>query len=121
LAAKRIELEQEGTRLDRRARELEARSTALDRSATREVDVEVAAASERERALEQLEAKLETRERELALIRQGLDAERNVLLERERALRRREVADMRESFAPPLAPPSFSDGLAALARLPPRD
>ena len=53
------------------------------------------------------------RERELALVRQGLDAERNALLERERALRRREVAEVRQSFDAPLVAPSFSEGLAA--------
>ena len=46
-------------------------------------------------------------------MRQGLDAERNALLERERALRRREVADVRQSFDAPFAAPSFSEGLAA--------
>ena len=53
------------------------------------------------------------RERELALLRQGLDAERNTLLERERALRRREVAGVRQSFDEPFVAPSFSEGLAA--------
>ena len=72
--------------------------------------------AERERELQALEAKLETRERELALVRQGLDAERNALLDRERALRRREVADVRQSFDAPFMPPSFSEGLAAFTR-----
>jgi hypothetical protein len=46
-------------------------------------------------------------------MRQSVDAERNALLERERALRRREAADMRQSFDAPFAAPSFSEGLAA--------
>jgi hypothetical protein len=82
----------------------------------REAAAELAAAEEREQALAQRESKLDGRERDLALMRQGLDAERNALLERERGLHRREVADVRESFAQPFAPPSFSEGLAALAR-----
>ena len=49
-------------------------------------------------------------------MRQSLDAERNALRDRERGLRRREVAEVRQSFDAPLAPPSFSDGLAAFAR-----
>ncbi len=49
-------------------------------------------------------------------MRQGLDAEWNTLRDRERALRRREVAEVRQSFDVPLAPPSFSEGLAAFAR-----
>ena len=70
----------------------------------------------RERELRRLEARLDERERELALVRQGLDAERNALRERERTLRRREVAEARQTFEAPLAPPSFSEGLAAFAR-----
>ena len=73
-------------------------------------------AGEGERELRRLEARLESRERELALMRQGLDAERNALLDRERALRRREIAEVRQSFEPPLAPPSFSEGLASFVR-----
>src|SRR5262249_62353625 len=69
--------------------------------------------SKQERALRDLEARLDTRERELALIRQGLDAERNALLEREREVRRRELAELRQSFGTPLAPPGFAEGLAA--------
>ncbi|HEY2371926.1 MAG TPA: hypothetical protein VGH82_05210 [Gaiellaceae bacterium] len=69
--------------------------------------------SEQERALRELEAKLDVRERELALVRQGLDAERNALLERERELRRRELSELRQSFGTPLAPPGFADGLAS--------
>jgi hypothetical protein len=72
--------------------------------------------AEREADLRRLELKLAERDRDLALVRQGLDAERNTLLDRERALRRREVADVRQSFDAPFAPPSFSEGLAAFAR-----
>ena len=72
--------------------------------------------NEREDELRRLEGRLDARERELALMRQGLDAERNALRDRERGLRRREVAEVRQSFDAPLAPPSFSDGLAAFAR-----
>jgi hypothetical protein len=68
---------------------------------------------EREAELRRLEARLEAREHELALLRQGLDAQRIELRERERTLRRREVADVRQTFEQPLAPPSFADGLAA--------
>jgi len=69
--------------------------------------------SEQERALRELEARLDFREHELALVRQGLDAERNALLVRERELRRRELAELRQSFGTPLAPPGFAEGLAA--------
>jgi hypothetical protein len=71
---------------------------------------------EREEELRRLEERLEVRERELALQRQGLDAQRIELLERERTQRRREVADVRQTFEPPLTPPSFADGLAAFVR-----
>jgi hypothetical protein len=142
LAALRIEIEQERERLEARDRELaaqmrevEARAAALAAASElergseveRESAIEagaaarVAAVEAREQELESLEAKVAARERDLLLLRQGLDSERNALLERERALRRREVAEVRESFAQPLAPPSFSDGLAALARLRARD
>ena len=60
-------------------------------------------------------------ERELVLVRQGLDAERKALVERERLLRRREVTEARESLTQPFATPSFSEGLAALARARSRD
>ena len=69
--------------------------------------------SEQERALRELEARLDIRERELALVRQGLDAERNALLAREREVRSRELAELRQSFGTPLAPPGFAEGLAA--------
>jgi hypothetical protein len=71
---------------------------------------------EREEELRRLEERLEVRERELALQRQGLDAQRIELRERERTQRRREVADVRQTFEPPLTPPSFADGLAAFVR-----
>jgi hypothetical protein len=71
---------------------------------------------EREDELRRLEARLELRERELALQRQGLDAQRIELRERERALRRHEVSDLRQTFEAPLAPPSFAEGLAAFVR-----
>jgi len=70
-------------------------------------------ASEQERALRELEARLDIRERELALIRQGVDAERNALLAREREVRSRELSELRQSFGAPLAPPGFAEGLAA--------
>jgi len=76
-------------------------------------DREPEPADPREGELRRLEERLELRDRELALVRQGLDAERNQLLERERALRRREVADVRKSVDEPFAAPSFSEGLAA--------
>ena len=60
-----------------------------------------------------LEARLEAREHELGLMRQRLDSDRSALLARERALHRREAAEARRSFEAPLAPPSFSEGLAA--------
>jgi DNA repair protein SbcC/Rad50 len=71
---------------------------------------------EREEELRRLESRLEVRERELALLRQGLDAQRIELRERERTLRRHEVADVRQTFEPPLMPPSFAEGLAAFVR-----
>jgi chromosome segregation ATPase len=109
LAARRIELEEERDRLEAQARELEARTQALGNADPEARDPY----EERERQLRHLEEKLDVRERELALARQGLDAERNALLDRERALRRREVADVRHSFDAPLAAPGFSEGLAA--------
>ncbi|MDX6473589.1 MAG: hypothetical protein QOK22_2405 [Gaiellaceae bacterium] len=134
LAAARMELERERQALEARAGELGAKAAALDQAAEkgtkratqqlveqagaaeRDATTKLAGVGERERALASREAKLEARERDLGLMRQGLDAERNALLERERALRRREIADVRGSFEPPLVPPSFSEGLAALAR-----
>jgi hypothetical protein len=101
LAARRIELEAERDRLEARARDVKSH------------DREPEPADPRESELRRLEDRLDVRERELALLRQGLDAERNALLERERALRRREIADVRQSFEEPFAAPSFSEGLAA--------
>jgi uncharacterized protein (DUF3084 family) len=109
LAARRVELRQERELLDARAAELESRARTL---AHRD-DPAPAIPSGREDELRELEARLEARERELALIRQGLDAERNSLLERERAIRRREIAEVRQSFGAPLAAPGFSEGLAS--------
>ena len=110
LATRRIELEQERERLEARAREVEARTRAL---ASEPQEPSTDPYEQRESELRRLEATLEARERELALVRQGLDAERNALLDRERALRRREVAEVRQSFDAPLVAPSFSEGLAA--------
>ena len=101
LATRRIELEAERDRLEARAREGELPGR------------EPEPADPRESELRRLEERLDARERELAHVRQGLDAERNTLLERERAVRRREVADVRQSFEEPFAAPSFSEGLAA--------
>ena len=115
LAAARIDLEQQRGRIEARAQEVEARAAAIEGETERD-EAHVADAGERELALEQLETKLQARERELALIRRQIDADRTELLERERALRRREISDVRESFAPPLTPPSFSEGLAAFVR-----
>lgn len=104
LAAQRIELE---TRL-----RLLEKGVAGDAPAGRALLPD----DDRARELLRLEAKIEARERDLALARQGLDAERNALLERERALRRRELAEVRQSNEPPFTPPSFSEGLAAFVR-----
>ena len=111
LATRRIELEQERDRLDARARDVGTRTGALEAAfePQKHDDPDQARASE----LRSLEAKLDARERELALTRQELDAERNALLDRERTLRRREVAEVRQSFDPPPRTPSFSEGLAA--------
>jgi hypothetical protein len=49
-------------------------------------------------------------------VREGLDAERRELVERERRPRRLEGAEAREPLVQPFTPPSFSEGLAALAR-----
>jgi hypothetical protein len=109
LAARRIEIDGERDLLLARIRELETRSVAL--AGGKPLSPEDARVHE----LHALESKLDIRERELALVRQGLDAERNSLLDRERALRRREAAEVRQVFEPPLLPPSFSEGLAAFA------
>jgi chromosome segregation ATPase len=120
LAGRRIELEQERDRLETRAREVEARTRALEAIAAEPQEPRTDPYLQRESELRRLEAKLETGERELAVVRQGLDAERNAFLERERALRRREVAEVRQSFDAPLVAPSFSDGLAAFVSRHPR-
>ena len=113
LAASRIELEQERARLEARAREVEGRTRALAGIPAEPGELSTDPYEQRESELRRLETTLEARERELALVRQSLDAERNGLLERERAIRRREAADVRQSFDAPLVAPSFSEGLAA--------
>ncbi len=107
LAAARIALERE-------RRELEAQATAHAGAASQ--GAQLAQLDERERALALRESQIESQERGLTVVRQELDTERHALLERERALRQREVAGAGESSAPPFAPPSFSEGLAALVR-----
>jgi hypothetical protein len=109
LATIRVELERQRESVE--ARERRARAIAAGSAEAGADPYE-----EREQELRRLEARLEVRERELALLRQGLDAQRIELRERERTLRRREVADVRQTFEPPLAPPSFADGLAAFVR-----
>jgi hypothetical protein len=127
LAAVRVEVETEREKLDARARELEAQAAARtsagqhDEPQARLVvqhdpTPALARGEERERELARRESKLEDTERDLALVRQALDAERNALLERERRFHHREVSEVRESSARPFAPPSFSEGLASLAR-----
>jgi DNA repair exonuclease SbcCD ATPase subunit len=104
--ARRVE-----TELANRRRELEA---LISGGSARFDRVEFTGeAREQERALRELEARLDIRERELALVRQGLDAERNALLAREREVRSRELAELRQSFGTPLSPPGFAEGLAA--------
>jgi len=107
LAAARIALEQ-GRR--------EQAGTVERDAAAKLADVE-----KRELSLASRESEVETREREIDQVRKRLESERNALLDRERALRHRDVVDVRETFVPPLAPPSFSEGLAALARSRSRD
>jgi IgA-specific serine endopeptidase len=119
LAASRIELEHERARLEARAREVGMRTGAVEAALGPQADDDGPDAA-RVSELRRLEAKLDARERELALARQGLDAERNTLLQRERALRRREAAEVRQSFDAPLQAPSFSEGLAAFVSSRPR-
>ena len=110
LATIRVELE-------RKRRSVEARERRLRAIAAGEADPGGPDPyEEREDELRGLESRLEVRERELALLRQGLDAQRIELRERERTLHRREVADVRQTFEPPLTPPSFAEGLAAFVR-----
>ncbi len=113
---RRVEEVEAGARsLDARLAALERREQELVERREERMTAATAADEERAAALAAREAKLEARERELALIRQGLDAERNALLARERELRRRDAQEARQTFAPPLAPLSFSEGLAAFA------
>ncbi len=102
--------------LDARARELEERARERPGPAPGAAAAPGPAedADGRERELARREAKVAARERELALIRQGLDAERNALLAREREASRR-ASEGRDALAPPLAPLGFSEGLAAFA------
>jgi hypothetical protein len=129
LAAERLELAAERERQEARARDLARQAAALaavsrndERPATDHAAeaarerAALAAVEERELALANRESKLEDSERELALRRRELEAERNSLLERERRRRRIDVADERDPVARPFAPPSFSEGLASLAR-----
>jgi chromosome segregation ATPase len=120
LAARRIELEQERDRLEARAREVSTRTGALEAGAAAEPPDHEDPSATRASELRRLEAKLDAREQELAHTRQSLDAERNTLLDRERALRRREAAEVRQSFDAPLQTPSFSEGLAAFVSSRPR-
>jgi hypothetical protein len=106
LASIRVELERQRESLA--ARERRVRAIAAESG-----DPGPDPYEEREDELRRLEARLEVREREFALLRQGLDAQRIELRERERTLRRREVAEVRQTFEPPLTPPSFAEGLAA--------
>jgi len=113
--AERTKLEERAEEARRVEKELAARRLELERE-REQVEASARAArppDERESELRGIEAKLELRERELAFLRQSLDAERNALLDRERALRRREAADVRQSFDEPFVAPSFSEGLAA--------
>jgi hypothetical protein len=128
LAGARAELDVERRTLEARSRELETLAGAAERDEPEDdsagragATAALAAAEARERTLAGRESKLEASERELALVRQGLDAERKALVERERLLRRREVTEARESLTQPFATPSFSEGLAALARARSRD
>ena len=111
LAAQRLELERQRQEIE--ARERAAAALVVATAEQPGEDTQPDPSAERESELRRLESRLETRERELALMRQGLDAQRIELREKERAVRRRDVADARQTFGPPLRPPSFSDGLAA--------
>lgn len=111
LAALRLQLERERERIEARERAAAARA-APDPEQT-QPEPHDHPRGEREAELRRLEARLDARERELALVRQGLDAQRIELRERERALRRRDLAEARQAFEAPLSPPSFGEGLAA--------
>lgn len=134
LAAARLELTAERETLETRARDLERQATALaavstndehpaaDRAAEAARErAALAALEERELALAERESKLEDTERELGLRRREVEAERNALLERERRGRRVDDAEQRDPVSRPFAPPSFSEGLASLARSRSRD
>jgi hypothetical protein len=118
LAASRIALERERRELEVQLAAERGAQQIVEQAGTVERDAaaKLAKVEERERSLASRESHVDMREREIELVRQRLESERNALLERERALRRREVVDVQGSFVPPLAPPSFSEGLAALAR-----
>ena len=107
LAALRVELERRREEIEARERKVTAATAAAAE------DTQPDPYEERENELQRLEARLEARERELALLRQGLDAQRIELHERERVLRRREVAEVRKTFDAPFTAPSFSEGLAS--------
>jgi len=109
LASIRVELERQRQSVEARERRVRAMAAGAGDPGPDPYD-------EREEELRRLESRLEVRERELALLRQGLDAQRIELRERERTLHRREAADVRQTFEPPLTPPSFADGLAAFVR-----
>jgi hypothetical protein len=123
LAAARLEVVAERQKLEARAREVERQASALSTHDSRPAadvaareQAALAAVEERERALADRESRLEDSERELGLRRREVEAERNALLERERRRRRLDVADGDDPVARPFAPPSFSEGLASLAR-----
>jgi hypothetical protein len=125
LAAARIELAAERQKIEDRARDVERRAAAVamrdqpapdDAEAAARERAALVALEERERALADRESRLEDSERELALRRREVEAERNSLLERERRRRRLDVAEAGDPVVRPFAPPSFSEGLASLAR-----
>jgi chromosome segregation ATPase len=128
LAAERTELGAERRKLDARARALEVQAAALMSAAADRADGETAkpdpreseaaleAVAKREKTLAKRESKLDESEQELTRRLRELDADRNALLQRERSLRRLDVAGVRDPHAQPFAPPSFSEGLASLAR-----
>jgi len=120
LAAARLEIEAERRKLEARAVGIDVQVAALGSAAAQGVAkpaaAAVAAVEQRERELSRRAEQLDESERDLARVRQELDTERKALLERERRFRRREDADARESMPQPFAFPSFSEGLASLAR-----
>jgi hypothetical protein len=124
LAASRSEIDAERRRLEIRVAQLEAQAGVTGEQSAPANDgaaaTVLAVVEEREQELARREATLTDRENELALVRRDLDADRSALLERERSLRHRDVAEVREPPAQRFVPPSFSEGLAALARSRPR-